>query len=126
RSHVSGFFLDPDDVSAPAVAGGLGGAFFLRGRIALVQKDDRSRSVFSLLALGLKFVADFSGADENAVGFSDFGVGNDVLKIGAGEVGDGRRSVSMAQHALRRENNERFTPVAQGLAAQQMKILRGV
>ena len=32
----------------------------------------------------------------------------------------------MAQHALRGEDDQRLAPVAQGLAAQQMKILRGV
>ena len=32
----------------------------------------------------------------------------------------------MAQHALRRENDQRLTPVAQSLAAKQVKILRGV
>ena len=32
----------------------------------------------------------------------------------------------MAQHAFGREHDQRFAPVAQGLAAQQMKILRGV
>src|SRR5882672_7785925 len=32
----------------------------------------------------------------------------------------------MAQHALRRENDQRLTPVAQGLAAEHVKILRGV
>src|ERR1039457_5266062 len=32
----------------------------------------------------------------------------------------------MPQHALRREYDQRFTPVAQGLAAEQVKILRGV
>src|SRR5271157_1214847 len=32
----------------------------------------------------------------------------------------------MAQHALGCEDNQRLAPVAQGLAAQKMKILRGV
>src|SRR5580704_5746573 len=32
----------------------------------------------------------------------------------------------MAEHAFRGEDYERFAPVAQGLAAEQMKILRGV
>ena len=32
----------------------------------------------------------------------------------------------MAQHAFRREDYQRLAPVAQGLAAEQMKILRGI
>src|SRR6202166_5369904 len=32
----------------------------------------------------------------------------------------------MAQHTFRRKNDQRFTPVAQGLAAEQMKVLSGV
>src|SRR6266852_2360065 len=32
----------------------------------------------------------------------------------------------MAQHTFRREDYQRFTPVAQSLTAEQVKILRGV
>ena len=79
-----------------------------------------------LLAFGAEFVADFAGADEDAVGFSDFGVGDDVQEILVREVGDRRGGVGMAQHALRGEDDQRLAPMAQGLAAQQVEILRGV
>src|ERR1700677_1623265 len=42
------------------------------------------------------------------------------------EVFNGRGRIRMAQHALRREDDQRFAPVTQGLAAQQVKILCGV
>ena len=94
--------------------------------VELFEEDDRGRRVFSLLSFGLKFVADFSGADQDAVGFSDFGVGDDVEEILVREVFDRRTRVGMAQHALRSEDDQRLAPVAQGLAAQEMEILRGV
>ena len=43
-----------------------------------------------------------------------------------GEVFDRRRRVGMAQHALRSEHDQRLAPVAQRLAAQQVKILRRI
>ena len=57
--------------------------------IELLQEDDCGAGVFSFLTLGLEFVADFSGADEDAVGFSDFDVENDVQEILVREVFDG-------------------------------------
>ena len=104
----------------------LGGDFLLREGVELFEEDDGGGGVFSLLAFGLKFVADFSGTDQDAVGFSDFGVGDDVQEILVREVFDGRTGVGVAQHALRSEDYERLAPVAQGLAAQEMEILRGI
>ena len=69
-----------------------GDDFVFGERIELFEKDDRGGGVFSLLAFGLKFVADFSGADQDAVGFSDFDVGDDVQEILVREVFDGRRA----------------------------------
>ena len=126
RAHVGGLFLHPDDFGVLAVAVEFGGDFLLGERIELFEEDDGGGGVFSLLSFGLKFVADFSGADQDAVGFSDFGVGDDVQKILVREIFDRRASVGMAQHALGREDDQRLAPVAQGLAAQQMEILRGV
>src|ERR1700693_1291786 len=42
------------------------------------------------------------------------------------KVADWRARVRMAQHALGSEDHKRLPPVAQGLTAQQMEILRGV
>ncbi len=108
-----------------------GGDFLLREWVELFEEDDCGGGVFSFFAFGLEFVADFSGADQDAVGFPDFGVGNDVQEILVGEVVvleilDGRTRVGVAQHALRREDDERLAPVAQGLTAEEMEILRGV
>ena len=125
-SHVGRLFLHPDDVGVLAVAVEFGGDFLLGEGIELFEEDDRRGGVFPLLSFRLKFVADFSGADQDAVGFSDFGVGNDVQEILVREVFDGRTGVGMAQHALRREDDQRLAPVAQCLPAQEMEILRGV
>jgi hypothetical protein len=90
RTHVRGLFLYPNDVAGAAVAGEFSGEFFFGKRIELLYKHDGGGCVFSLLALGAEFVADLAGADQDAVGLSDFGVGENVLEILLGEVGDGR------------------------------------
>jgi hypothetical protein len=50
------------------VAVEFGDDFFFGKRVELFEKDDGGARVFSLLAFGLEFVADFSGADQDAVG----------------------------------------------------------
>src|SRR5271170_2884207 len=90
RSHVGGLFLHPDNVARVAVTCELGGEFFFWKRVELFEKDNRGRIVFSFFALCLEFVADLAGADQDAVGLSDLYVGNYVLEILLGEVGDGR------------------------------------
>ena len=57
--------------------------------------------------------------------FSICRFGQDGRKRGRREVFDGRQRVGMAQHALRREDDERLAPGAQSLTAQQVEILRG-
>ena len=125
-SHVCGLFLHPDDVGVLAVAVEFGGDFLLGERVELFEEDDRGGGVFSLLSFGLKFVADFSGADQDALGFSDLGVGDDIQEILVREIFNRRTGVGMAQHALGREDDQRLAPVAQSLTAQEMEILRGV
>ena len=68
------------------MAGEFRDEFFFRERIELFEKDDRGARVFSLLTLGLEFVADLAGADQDAVGFSDFRVRDYVQEILVGEV----------------------------------------
>ena len=102
------------------------GEFFLWEGIELFEKYNRGACCLFVLTLGLEFVADIPGADQDAVGLADFHVRDYILETLAGKVCDRRRRIGMAQHALRREDDERLAPVAQGLAAQQMKILRGV
>src|ERR1700722_6149572 len=124
RAHVGGLFLHPDDVVVLAVAVEFGDDFSLGKRVELLQKDDSGGSVFSFLAFGLEFVADLSGADENAVGLSDFGIGDDVAETLMRKVCNRRTGMGMAQHALGRKDDEGLAPVAQGLAAGPAKILR--
>src|SRR5580692_1212694 len=102
------------------------GQFGLRKRIHLLEKDDSRGRVFSFLALLAQLVADFSGAKEYPLGVAYLRVGQNVQKVWMREVFDGRRSIGMTQHALGRENNQRFAPVPQRLPPQQMKILRRV
>ena len=85
-----------------------------------------ARSVFAALALDAEFVADFTGADEDALGVDGSRVGDDGQEAAVGKVFDRGAGVGMTQHALRREYNKRFTPVAQSLTAHQVEILRGV
>ena len=103
------------------------GDHFLLGKwIELFEEDNRGGGVLTLLAFGSQFVANFSGADQDAIGFAHFGVGNDVQKILVREVFNGRAGVGVAQHALGSEYDQRLAPVAQSLAAQEMEILCGV
>ena len=64
-------------------------------------------------------------ADEEARGVLDLGLGHDREEARAREVGDGRERVGVAEHALRREDDQRLAPLAQRLAAQQVEVLRG-
>ena len=109
-----------------AVAIEFGGDFFLGKWIELFQEHDRGAGVFSLLSLGLQFVANFSGADQDAFGFAHVSVGKNVEEVLVGEVLDGRAGVGVAEHALGREHYQGLAPVAQSLATQEMEILRGV
>ncbi len=65
-----------------------GGQFLLGERVELFEKDDCGGRVFSFLALGAEFVADLSGADQDAFGFADFVIGDYVLEFLVGEVLD--------------------------------------
>src|SRR5206468_270322 len=89
-------------------------------------EHNRGADVLSLLAFSLEFVADFTGADQDALGLRDGSVGNDIQEILVREVFNGRTRVRMAKHALGRKDNERLAPMPQGLTAQQMEILRGI
>ncbi len=100
------------------MAGKFGDEFFFRERIELFHEDDSGRSIVSLLAFGLQFVADLSGADKNAVRCPNFGIRQYILEVLLTEIRDRRRGVWMAQHALRSKDDERFAPVLQGLTAQ--------
>ena len=125
-SHVGRFFLHPYDVAALAVALEFRGEFFFWKGIHLFQKNNRGAVVFALLALGPEFVADLPGADQDAVGLADLPYPESRSGNLTGKIRDGRGSVGMAQHTFGREDDQRFSPVAQSLTAQQMEILRGV
>ena len=105
RAHVGRLFLDPDDVGLFAVAVELGDDLFFWKWIKLFEEDDGRARVFSLLSLGLKFVTDFPGADQDAFGFTDFDVGDDVQELLVSEIFDRRRGVGMAEHALRSKDD---------------------
>ena len=93
--------------------------------IKLLEEDDAGGAVAALLALDTQLVADLAGADEQALCAGDAGFGQNVLEVRTREVFDRRDGVGMAQHALGREDDERLAPLAQGLAAQEVEILRG-
>ena len=80
----------------------LGGDFLLGEGIKLVEEDDGGcRCLCVFLRSALQFVADFAGADQDALGFSRLRVsGNDVQETLVREVFDGRTGIGMAQHAL--------------------------
>ncbi len=63
------------------MTGKLGTEFFVREGIKLFEEDDCSGIVFPLLSFGAQLMADLAGADQDAIGFSDFGVRQYVLEI---------------------------------------------
>ena len=80
---------------------------------------------FALRPFDAEVVADFSGADEQAVRVGDSVVGEDVLEVVDGEVGDGGHGVGVTEHGFRGEDDEGLAPFAQGLAAEEVEVLRG-
>src|SRR6185437_5356609 len=64
-----------------------------------------------------------SGADQDTGCIADLRLRQNSQKALVSEVCNGRRRVGMAQHALWSKNDQRLAPVAQRLAAQQVKIL---
>jgi hypothetical protein len=125
-SHVGGFFLYPDHFAGGWVLVDGGFQFGFGERVHLVDEDDGGVRVFAALALDAEFVADFSGADQNALGVFGARVGDDGQETLMREVFDRGIRVRVAQHAFGREDHERLAPVTQCLAAQHVKILRGV
>ena len=133
-AHVGRLFLDPDNFGGRGVLVEGGLEFGFRPRVELLEEDDADgRGLFfceaALRSLDAEVVADLAGADEQAAGMDDVVVGEDVLevrmrRIGA-EVRDGRHGIGVAEHGLGGEDDEGLAPLAQGLAAQQVEILRG-
>ena len=124
-SHVGGLFLDPDDFGGGGVLveGGLELGF--GEGVELLEEDDGDVGEFALGALDAEVVADFAGADEQAAGVGDGVVGENVLEAVEGEVGDGGHGVGVAEHGLWGEDDEGLAPLAQGLAAEEVEVLRG-
>ena len=79
----------------------------------------------ALCALDAKVVADLAGAEEEAHGVRDGGVGKDGLEFFDGEVGDRARRIGVAEHRLRREDDQGLAPFAHRLAAQEVEVLCG-
>ncbi len=124
-AHVGWFFLDPDDLGGRGVLieGGL--EFLFGPWVKLFDEDDRNVGELAFCALDAEVVADFAGADEQATGLGDGGVGKDVLEVVESEVRDGGHGVGVAEHGFWSEDDEGLAPFAQDLAAQEMEVLRG-
>ena len=93
--------------------------------IELLEEDDAYGVLVALGTLDAEVVADFAGADQQAVRVGDGVVGENVLEVVEREVGDGGHGVGVAEHGLGREDDEGLAPFAQGLAAEKMEELRG-
>ena len=124
-SHVGGLFLDPDDFGGGGVLLEGGEEFCFGEGVELLEEDDGDVGEFALGPFDAEVVADLAGADEETAGVDGFVVGKNVLEVVVGEVGDGGHGVGMTQHGLGGEDDEGLAPLAQGLAAEEMEVLRG-
>ena len=102
-----------------------GGNFRPRQRIELVEEKYGCAGVLAAAAFPAKFVANFAAGDQDALCVLHFMIRNDWQKARPRKILNVRAGVRMAQHALRRENDQRLAPGAQGLPPQHVKILRG-
>src|SRR5262249_5959172 len=87
------------------------------------EKEDRGARVFSLAAFGLQVMADLSTGDENALRILDLVIRHERQKMRAREIGEVGTRIGMAQHALRREYDQRLTPGTLRLAAQHVEVV---
>ena len=126
RAHVGRLFLYPNYFLSGGVGidGGLQLGF--GERIELVEEDDADGHVLAFGALDPKVVAYLPGAKEKTMRSLGLVVRDDVEETVAGEVLEGRRGIGVAEHALGGEDDKGLAPFAQGLAAQEMEVLRGV
>jgi hypothetical protein len=122
-AHVRGLFLDPDNFTRIPMRINRGGDFILGERIELIQEEDRGGRVFAAAAFGAELVTDLAAGDEDTLGVSDLAVWNECKKARTFEVFDWGRGVGMAQHAFRRENDQRFAPKATCLPSKEMEVL---
>ena len=93
--------------------------------VELFEEDNSNRAVLAPLALHAQGVADLAGADQQPAWRADRAVGQDIAEAWHGKIRERGGSIRAAQHALGREDNQRFAPRAHRLAAQQMEVLRG-
>src|SRR5258707_13976968 len=77
RTHISRFFLHPDDFARVGMLVDGGGNFRARQRVELVQKENCRTSVFTAAAFGPQLVADFSAGNQDAASVLQFPVGNE-------------------------------------------------
>ncbi len=93
----------------------------------LLQAEDGDIGAGGLLAVGLQFIINLAGAQQDALdGTGRVGrrVGQDSLEPALGQLVQSRDGLGMAQEALGGHDDERFAPRAKDLAPQAMKILR--
>jgi len=93
RAHVGWFFLHPDNFTRIRMARNFRAQLVLWKRIELIEKQDRRLVVATLFAFVAQLVTDFSCADQNALGGSDFAVGNNPLEPRPGKILDRRGSI---------------------------------
>src|SRR5260370_2787727 len=76
RTHISRFFLHPDDFARVGMLVDGGGNFRARQRVELVQKENCRTSVFTAAAFGTQLVADPSACNHDAARRLPFPVTN--------------------------------------------------
>ena len=81
-----------------------------RQRIKLVQKKDGGLGIFAASAFGAQFVANFSAGNRMRLASWHFAIRNQRQETRLGKILNRRAGVGMAQHALRREHDQRLAP----------------
>jgi len=124
-AHVGGLFLNPDNFAGVGMRVNGGGDFGFRERIELIKEEHGGGVIVATAAFGAKFVANFAAGDKDALCVGDFRIRYEGEEARTGKFFKCGRRIGMPEHAFGGEDDKRFAPEAAGLAAQQMKILRG-
>src|SRR6266852_1236693 len=124
RTHIFWLFLDPDDFPCVGMLVNGRGNFRTQQWVELIEKDNRGAGIFAAAAFGAQLVSELAADDQDALGVLDFAIGHDGEKARLREIIDAGRSVWMAQHALRGEDDEWLAPRAADLTPQEVKVLR--
>src|SRR5258708_7256878 len=110
RAHVFRFFLNPYDFASVRMLVNSRGNPRTQQRVKLIEKNNCGAGVFAAAPFGAQLVPKLAADDQDALGILHFAIGHNGQKARLREIINAGRSVWMAQHALRRGDDEWLAP----------------